>query len=645
MNQDSSNQPTAGSDVFISYASQDAAVANSIVENLEQHGLKCWIAPRDVRPGTVYADAIVGAINGAKCLVLVLSASAMASAHVGREVERAASKRRQIIAFRMDDAPLSQELEYFLSNSQWIEVPSLRMAAALTKLKEAVRQGSSSATPGISLSSGRRGGKRIAIAAAVIVALGVAVVLGVRFWPSNHGAEVVAIHDKSIAVLPFVDMSEKKDQEYFGDGMAEEIIDLLVRIPGLKVIGRTSSFQFKGKTEDLRAIGTTLGVAYVLEGSVRKSGDRLRVTAQLINSRDGIHAWSGTFERPIGDALKMQDEIAANLARALQISLGANELGPRPTLTSIESYELYLRGLRAVDQIDEAGFQEAIGHFQQAIDLDPHFAPAVGWLAMSYDMQGEWGFVAPGIAFENARRAAQSALKIDPQSFLPYVVLASIHQVYDWDWAAGDAALKRALTLAPREPLVHFFAARYSMMEGRLDDALAHIQTTLARDPLMPTAYVGLFWIQQRRGHLQEAEAAVRRALEISPNYVSAHLYLGLVLLARGERQTALEAMRQETPLGGQQSGLAITYFALGRRAESDAALSQLIKDAAGTDAFGIAEVYAYRGELDQALKWLQRAYTQRDPSLYLIKGEPAMQSLEGDSRYKAFLRKMNLPD
>jgi TolB-like protein len=291
---DSPNQTTSGHDVFVSYASQDAAVANSIVENLESRGLKCWIAPRDVKPGAQYADAIVRAINDAKAVVLVLSGSAVDSAHVAREVERAASKRRSIVPFRIDNAALNPELEYFLSNSQWIDVPKLGMPAALIRLKEAVGPASTTAP---------------------------------RAAPS-----VAAIPDKSIAVLPFTDMSEKKDQEYFGDGMAEEIIGLLVKIPGLKVIGRTSSFQFKGRNEDLRAIGAQLGVAYLLEGSIRKSGDRLRVTAQLIDSRNGTHVWSQTFNRDLSDVLKMQDEISASLVRTLEIEVSAADFVSRPAL-------------------------------------------------------------------------------------------------------------------------------------------------------------------------------------------------------------------------------------------------------------------------------------------------------------------------
>ena len=302
--------------VFISYASRDAALANSVVENLERSGIRCWIAPRDVTPGSKYADEIVAAINHTGVFVLLLSEHAFASAHVGRELERAASKRRRIIVLRTDAAPLTRSFEYFLSESQWIEVAALGMRAALTRLTQAVRQQLAPAvwvSPGLGTDAKHSADqnrklsyltiKRLVTAAVATVIVAIVGGVAIRYLPSKHEGSnapvATAISDKSIAVLPFTDMSERKDQEYFADGMAEEIIDLLVKVPGLKVISRTSSFQFKGTTKDLRDIGKQLGVAYVLEGSVRKSGDRLRITAQLIDSRDGTHLMSQTFDRDL----------------------------------------------------------------------------------------------------------------------------------------------------------------------------------------------------------------------------------------------------------------------------------------------------------------------------------------------------------
>src|SRR3984893_16497933 len=429
-------------DVFISYASQDAAVANAIVESLERHGIRCWIAPRDVTPGALYADGIIRAINDAKVLVLILSAISVASKHVGKEVERASSKGRPIITLKVDAAPVTTALEYFLRQSQWFDVPALGLQAALAKLVQAVGQplaassgvnpvlGTGLAASGIPRINRPVGVRRVALVGSVIVALGVAVTLGFHFWATKHGDTWMRAVDKSIAVLPFADMSQKKDQEYFGDGMAEEILDLLAKIPGLTVIGRTSSFQFKGKNEDLRKIGTELNAAYVLEGSVRSSGDQVRITAQLINTKTGAHEWSETYDRPIGDVLKLQDAIAAAVVRELQLTVDPGSLLSRSTLKSAEAYDLILRGRHAADRWDKEGLDEAVRLFQQALDRDPSSADAAAELAFAHYRQGTGNFRAPGDAFEQARRGALEALRLDPKNVLAHHILGKIHVVY-----------------------------------------------------------------------------------------------------------------------------------------------------------------------------------------------------------------------
>jgi TolB-like protein/Flp pilus assembly protein TadD len=650
MTNDSANQTTLGHDVFVSYASQDAAVANSVVGHLEGKGIKCWIAPRDVKPGAQYADAIVRAINESKAVVLVMSGSAVGSTHVAREVERAASKRKPIIPFRIDNATLNPELEYFLSNSQWIDVPKLGMPAALVKLKEAVSHGSAPASQSVPPGprSGRVG-KRVAAAAAVVAGVGIAVGLGLHFWPGRSGTRaptVAAISDKSIAVLPFADMSEKKDQEYFADGMAEEIIDLLVKIPGLKVISRTSSFQFKGKTEDLRSIATQLGVAYVLEGSVRKSGDHLRVTAQLINSQDGTQLWSQTYDRDLSDVLKMQDEIAIALVRALQIEVSGEGIGSRPALRNTEAYTLYLQGEHASDSFDQQGLEQAAGYFQRALELDPSFAAAENELARAYMSLGVYGFMPTGLACEKARLADERAIKLDSNLAMAHAALAELHRACDWDWGAADRELKLATALAPNDYSVLFLGAIQSLNMGRLDEALQRINAASAKSPLSPDPYHALSIIQLRRGRLVEAEAAGRRALELRPTYASGHYFIAIALLLRGQPQAALMEAMKETQEFTRLGGSAMAYFAMGAKADSDAALAQMIKSQADNHPYFIGQVYAFRGEPDQALQWLERAYEQKDSGgLPMSKGDPLFKKIEADPRYRAFLKKMNFPD
>jgi len=640
---------------FISYASQDAAVANSIVENLEQHGLSCWVAPRDVKPGAQYADAIVEAINEAGSVVLLLSRSAVSSSHVGREVERAASKHKPIIALRIDAAELNRALEYFLSGSQWIDVPAIGMPAAVAKLTEAVGRGSvraGAADPVESVEPLARTQERAKLIAgwSLVIAVGVAAALGLRFWSHSRNAAppapAVAITDKSIAVLPFVDMSEKHDQEYFSDGMAEEILDVLASLPGLKVIGRTSSFQFKGKTDDLRAIGTALGVTYVVEGSVRRSGEHVRVTAQLIDTRDGTRRWTETYDRDVGDVLKVQDEIASSLVRALQLEITDPErLRAKASAHTVEVYDIYLRGLHAMDQRNQAGWEAAIVDFRRVLELDPKFTPAGERLADSFAKLADYNFVTPQVGFEQARAAANAVLKLDPNSARAHAVLANVYGQYDfnWDGAAREFAIARHL--APTDPVVLRAGALERIAVGRWDEALALADAANSADPLAAAVFHSRGHAYIRLGRVQEAEVSYRRALAIAPQGAWTHYFLGVALLAEGRAPEALTEMQREPYVGAKLAGLVVVYHALHRNPEAEAALARLEAQHANDHAMGVAESCAYIGQTDKAFQWLKRAYVQKDPDLWLVKGDPLLESLDGDPRFKALLRKMSLPE
>jgi len=660
MTEESTNPAASGNDVFVSYASQDVAIADAIVAALEKHGVKCWIAPRDVTPGALYADGIIRAINEAKVLVLVLSASAIASKHVGKEVERASSKGRPIIALKVDSTPLTTALEYFLSESQWIDAAALGMPAALEKLAQAVGQALAAPSGVNPLLAGGLGASRPPAAnrpvrtrrvafAAVLIALGLAVALGVHFWLPKHGDAhapgVAAISDKSIAVLPFTDMSQKKDQEYFGDGMAEEILDLLAKIPGLTVIGRTSSFAFKGKNEDLRTIGAKLNAAYVLEGSVRSSVDQVRITAQLINTRTGAHEWSETYDRPIGDVLKLQDAIATAVVRALEVAVDATELQSRTAVRVPAAYDAYLRGRHAADQFNRKGFEEAVDEYREALRLDPTFARAAAALAFLQTQIGIEGYLPPDTVFRDARASAELAIRLDGTLAIPHAILARTHVIYDWDWQAARDELTKATALQPRDPTTDWVAGELAMAEGNWDEAVRHYNASIALDPLMAAVHYDLATALSRAGRLEQAEAAVRKAIQISPNYFWAHYQLGNVLVLRGKLADALATFQEEPEPDARLYGLALVNFALGRRQASDTALNELTRLDAGDWAAGIATVHAYRGEVDQAFMWLERAYLQKDTDLCTFKGDPMSAKIWPDPRYKLFLRKLNLPE
>ena len=381
--------------VFISYASQDAAVANAVVGALERAGLACWIAPRDVVPGALYADEIVRAINESSLVVLVLSAQSVVSPHVGKELERASSKRRRIIALRTDAAALPRAFEYFLSESQWIEVGSGGVEPAAAKLVEAVRShlGPGAAEASVAPASGThrshvaaRRWSGMPIGVTMIAVLALLLIAGGIQWVLTRGGSKAAVTttgqetagEVSLAVLPFVNLSSDPEQEYFSDGLSEELLNQLAQIRKLRLTARTSSFSFKGKNEDVRVIGEKLGVGNVLEGSVRKDGTQLRITAQLINTRDGSHLWSQTYDRQLAGIFALQEEIAKDVAQALSIRLDVGEVTRAQGGTNnVEAYDKFLQAAAVGRQgLTLANSRKETQLYRDALALDPNFALA-----------------------------------------------------------------------------------------------------------------------------------------------------------------------------------------------------------------------------------------------------------------------------
>jgi TolB-like protein/Tfp pilus assembly protein PilF len=667
------------STVFVSYASRDAGIANAIVEALETAGLKCWIAPRDVVPGEFYADAIVRAIDAAKVIVLTLSQNAAASPHVLREVERASSKRHPVVSFRIDLAPLPAGLEYFLNTSQWLDASATGADRALPRLVEAVQRAVAPAGSMDSDASGAAarpatptGGPAVATATvtprlsrAVVTLLAVtAVILAYfvvdKFWLSGRpkagqttaplvtvsdaaNPAATAISEKSVAVLPFTDMSEKKDQEYFSDGMAEEIIDLLVKIPELRVPARTSSFYFKGKSADIPTIAKHLMVAHVLEGSVRRSGKHLRVTAQLVRADNGYHLWSETYDREFDDVFKVQDEIAGAVVKALKVSLLSGAI-PRVTPTSsTETYSAFLQARYLTDRDNPEDLDKAVALYERAIAADPNYAPAHAWLAWCYERRVANGIDTDGVGYAKARAAAERAIALDPTLPEGYLTLGTAHLQYEFDWAAAAEMTGKAQALDAKNSLMLQSAGHLALATRTPADAQSYYRRAVEQDPLnmVPRRYLGkaLYY----GGRLAEAETTLRRIIELNPQFPAAHYFLGVVLLARGDPQAALTAIEAEPEPTWKSFGLPLAYWALGRKVEAHTALADLVAHSAGAE-FQVAEAYAYIGEPDQAFHWLDEARERHDPGLIHVRADPLLQSLFRDPRYAVLLHKMKLP-
>ena len=653
-------------DVFLSYASQDAALADAVVGALEDAGLKCWIAPRDVVPGSLYADEIVRAINETKVVVLVLSEQSVASPHVGKEIERASSKRRRIVALRTDSVALTRAFEYFLSESQWIDVGSGGIEAARAKLVDAVRRHlapESDIEPCVP--SDRRTLDRnsaaprprwILISSVAVLAMALAYFLVEKFWLSKHAASerpiavtsavapaAAAISERSIAVLPFVDMSEKKDQEYFSDGLSEELIDLLAHTADLKVIARTSSFQFKGKNEDMRTIGQRLGVTNLLEGSVRTSGKTVRVTAQLIKVSDGSHRWSQTYDQDMRDIFKVQDAIAAAVVTALKATMATGMQSPQATAANTEAYKAVLRGRYFRQKETKEDSERSLAAFQEATRLDPNYAIAFAELGGMYNGRGLNGWMSQKEAYAKAYEAVDQALKIDPQLALAHRVLAAIEYNFTRNFALARAEEKRAYELDPSNPAVPLEAGIDALAGGQSNEAVRLFRQRADSDPLDASARALVGWALFWADRLTEAETAVRTVLELNPSFAGAHCALGEILLATRRPDAALAMAREETDEASRPICLADALWVLGQRSEANALLREAQTKYGSTHAYGIAESYALRDEKDEAFTWLDRAYENNEPAVTLIRSDRSLRGLRGDPRFTVLLGKMKL--
>jgi serine/threonine protein kinase len=509
----------------------------------------------------------------------------------------------------------------------------------------------------------------IALSAAATLAVAAAIVLVVNRAPTtapgkDTTAATAAVPEKSIAVLPFVDMSEKKDQEYFSDGLSEELIDMLTKVPELRVPARTSSFYFKGKQTTIADIAKALQVANVLEGSVRKSGNVLRVTAQLIRVDNGYHLWSQTYDRQLDDIFKIQDEIAAAVVKELKVSLLEGETLRAPVTTSNEAYEFYLQARSLLYRQTSDDSLKAYADLRRAVSLDPKFALAWATLAevLSVDdvdwrlifknvgprsQRGGVNFQDWGSSWAQARAAAHAAasqaIKLEPNLAEAHAAMATVLAWLDWDWAAADAELKRARELAPGNARITLAAASMAISLGRVSEGLQLANRAAAKDPLGRALRTAGF-AQYASGALEEAEVSRRKMIELYPTAIAAHYNYALVLLARGESQAALSEFEREDSQF-REVGIPLALDALGRRSDADHAIATAEQNHAEGMAYNIAAIYASRNDLDRAFYWLERAYRQHDDGLVYIKVDPQFRSLERDPRFGAFLRKMNLPE
>ena len=468
---------------------------------------------------------------------------------------------------------------------------------------------------------------------------------GSYLWFDHNRTKTATVKTASIAVLPFADLSLAKDQEYFSDGLAEELINHLARVPGLKVVARSSAFQFKDKNEDLRSVGQKLGVTNILEGSLRKEGDRVRITAELIKADDGFQLWSEVYDRKVADIISVEDEIAGATAGALQVKLlgvGGSPVVSAARPTNPEAYDDYLQAQYFFNRgLDKENITRTLSYTDRAIVLDPKFAPAFALRSYVYNMAADRSLVESGQGWGKAREDALQAIALDPRLAAGYSALGSIQVSYDWDWEGAEASLKKAEDLEPGGAYVLRYRTLLYEALGRLDEAIETYKQAVAVDLLRARSHTVLGELLYSAGRYQEADAALESALQLNSHKEHDHVIRGQILLAQGKPQEALAEMEQDPGEFWKPMGEALAYQALGRIRESEAALKRLISTGA---AYQIAEVYGYRGDSDKAFEWLDRAFQQRDGGLLSFKSDPLMASLRRDHRYAELLKKMRLP-
>jgi TolB-like protein len=481
--------------------------------------------------------------------------------------------------------------------------------------------------------------KKLFVPALAVVTLAIIALIIWKLLPQKEVAPLPSAKP-SIAVLPFEDLSLRKDQEYFCDGLAEELINRLANIENIRVPARASAFSFKNKDLHIQEIGEKLNVEMVLDGSVRKAGNKLRITVQLVKATDGYPVWSKIYERNIGDTFALQDEISLAIIDNLKIKLLAGEKAKlvRRHTENIEAYNLYLQGRFFMNK---RNMNKAVDFFEQAIKEEPAYAIAYANLSYAYATIGDFGIVPPKEAFPKAKEYAKKALELDGSLGEAYNSLAIVKHIYEWDWQNAEKDFKRAIELNPDYAPAHQEYAEYLTKKGRFEEALQEIKYAQELEPFSVIFHAIEGLILSYRRHYDQAIEKLKRVINMDPELSQARNYLGWAYLRKGIYEEALAVFQER----GSALEIAFSYAKLGKLPEAQVILGNTIEESRETYVHPsrFAKVYFVIGDNDQGFKWLERGYEKHDNLLCYIKISPEFDSVRSDPRFKALLKKINL--
>jgi serine/threonine protein kinase/Tfp pilus assembly protein PilF len=461
----------------------------------------------------------------------------------------------------------------------------------------------------------------------------------------------------SVAVLPFLNMSGDPENEYFSDGLAEELLNVLAKVRKLRVAARSSAFTFRGQNVTVSAVGKALNVATVLEGSVRKSGNRVRIGVQLLNAADGYHLWTESYDRTLDDIFAVQDDIAQSVSKALRMALLGEVVdssvrdevkadiadAARGRGHNAEAHRLYLQGRYLADRLTREDLQRGIDTLRAALEIDPGHALAWTELSKAYVMQSGTGWGPQAECIAMAREAARRAIELEPALVEGHAALGWVLMIHDWDWAGAEASYRRTLELTPRNAAVLTGAGWLKRATGQIDEAITFFHRAVEQDPLSSTAHNDLGLTRYFGNKLADAEASFRKSLELAPRRAETRSDLAMVLLRLGRMEESLREATMEQYDGFGLCARAIVHHARGDRSKSDLALRELEERFPTDGAYQVAQVYAARGELDSSFAWLERACDQRDGGLLYLLGDPFFEAARTDPRWKDVLARMRL--
>ncbi len=462
-----------------------------------------------------------------------------------------------------------------------------------------------------------------------------------KFLLQPEFGEIFGGMDKSIAVLPFVNMSDDAGNEYFSEGLSEELLNLLVKIPELRVAARTSSFSFKGKDLTVSEIADKLNVSNVLEGSVRKSGNRVRITVQLIKADDGFHLWSESYDRTLDDIFATQDEIALAVTGALKMTLMGEAPKSRPTLPAV--YELYLQGLQSFSLKGEKNWEIAVDVLTQAVQLDPEYAPAWNLLAGTYHAQTAQGLRLREEGLALTWAANDRALAIDPELAGAWASLGFYKKFWEWDWKTADKAISKARQLDPYSARITMTAASMATTLGQLDKAIALYEQARILDPISFRGLSTLGQAYMRARRFDDAISMLEQLAGSRPDYYWDYSNLGLAHLLNGDAEQALIEIEKNPENEMRDFATVMAYSTLGQEKDAQLLLAKVTADAGDFHPAKIAEAYGWRGETDLAFEWLEQAWEGRDPGLSYVLGNVFLENLVSDPRWPVFLNKLDL--